>query len=352
MLPITPSPPFYRRTSGGIYVALFNKCERNYPAVEKEATAIIEAVRKWAHFLKGRTFILVTDQRSVSFMFDKMNHDKIKNSKILMWRLELSQFHHEIRHKPGVENVASDAFSRICAALNTSNSLAALHASLGHPGYVRLYHFIRARNLPFTSNKTKAVCSKCQVCAEIKPRFYRREPASLIKATNAWDRLSTDFKGPVKGPKPYLLVVIDEYSRFPFAFPCKKMTAEVVADCLSTLFSVFGFPTYIHSDRGTAFVIRELKSFLSVRGIATSYSSPYHPEGNSLCERANQTIWKTVRLLLRSNDLAEDQWELVLPTALHAIRSLQCTATNQTPHERLFSYSPRANLVLRCCHGC
>jgi len=101
--------------------------------------------------------------------------------------------------------------------------------------------------------------------------------------------LAIDFKGPVKGPKPYLLVVIDEYSRFPFAFLCKKMTAEVVADCLSTLYSVFGFPTYIHSDRGTAFVTRELKYFLSVRGIATSYSSPYHPEGNSQCERAKQS---------------------------------------------------------------
>jgi len=179
-------------------------------------------------------------------MFDKTNLGKIKNSKILMWRLELRQFHYEIRHKPSVENVAFDAFSKICAALNTSNSLAALHASLGHLGYVRFYHFIRASNLHFTSDETKAVCSKCQVCAEIKPCFYRREPASLIKATNAWDRLSIDFKGPVKGPKPYLLVVIDEHSRFPFAFPSKKMTAEVVADCFSTLFSVFGFPTYIH----------------------------------------------------------------------------------------------------------
>ena len=165
----------------------------------------------------------------------------------------------------------------------------------------------------------------------------------MIKATNAWERLSIDFKGPVKGPKPYLFVVIDEYSRFPFAFPCKKMTAEVVADCLSSLFNVFGFPTYIHSDRGTAFVSRELKYILSVRGTATSYSSPYHPEGNSQRERANQTMWKTVRLLLRSNDLAENQWELVLPTALHAIRNqTPHEATNQTPLERLFSYSHRA----------
>ena len=35
--------------------------EQHHPAVEKEATAIIEAVRKWSHYLLGRTFTLVTD---------------------------------------------------------------------------------------------------------------------------------------------------------------------------------------------------------------------------------------------------------------------------------------------------
>ena len=31
------------------------------------------------------------------------------------------------------------------------------------------------------------------------------------------------------------------------------------------------------------------------------------------------------------------QWEAVLPDALHSIRSLLCTSTNATPHERLFA---------------
>ena len=48
----------------------FQECELHYPAVEKEATAIIEAVRKWNHFLSRQHFTLVTDQRSVSFMLD------------------------------------------------------------------------------------------------------------------------------------------------------------------------------------------------------------------------------------------------------------------------------------------
>ena len=53
-------------------------CEKRYPAVEKEATAVIEAVRKWQHFLKGRYFTIVTDQEAISFMFDQRHHGKIK----------------------------------------------------------------------------------------------------------------------------------------------------------------------------------------------------------------------------------------------------------------------------------
>jgi len=48
-----------------------NKCEQKYSAVEKEASAIIEATRKWSQFLKGRHFTFVTDQRSVVFVFDQ-----------------------------------------------------------------------------------------------------------------------------------------------------------------------------------------------------------------------------------------------------------------------------------------
>ena len=322
-----------------------NKNEQNFPAVEKEATAIIEAVRKWTHFLKGRFFHLITDQRSVSYMFDQANRGKIKNSKILMWRIELSQFKYDIRHKPGIQNVAPDAFSRVCFSITSESDtkkLESLHHSLGHPGFARLYNFVRSRNLPFTSEETKEICRSCRTCAELKPRFFKTEPTKLVKATRSWERLSIDFKGPVKGQYPYLLVVIDEYSRYPFVFPCKHMTASTVINCLSTIFTLFGYPEYVHSDRGSSFISHELKEFLLMRKIATSRSTPYHPQGNSQCERANQTIWRTIKLLLHGNNLPEERWTEVLPNALHAIRSLICLSTNQTPHERMFTFQRRA----------
>lgn len=86
----------------------------------------------------------------------------------------------------------------------------------------------------------------------------------------------------------------------------------------------------------------ELKSFLFSKGIATSRSTAYNPRGNGQVERYNGVIWKAVSLALRSRDLRVENWEVVLPDALHSVRTLLSTATNETPHERLFRYQRRS----------
>ena len=87
-----------------------------------------------------------------------------------------------------------------------------------------------------------------------------------------------------------------------------------------------------------------LKQYLLLRGIATSRSTPYHPQGNSQCERINQTLWRTVKLMLCDKGLSVQAWETVLPEALHSVRSLLCTATNATPHERFLPFDRRSML--------
>ena len=146
------------------------------------------------------------------------------------------------------------------------------------------------------------VCCQCKDCAELKPRYYKKNQNTLIKASQPWERKSKDFEGPLPSSSKnwYLLVLIDEFSRCLFAFPCKDVSTRTVISCLTTLFSLFGFTTYIHSDRGSSFMSQDLNQFLPERGVATSHSIPYHPTGNSQCKRLNQTLWKTIQLLLRT----------------------------------------------------
>ena len=60
-------------------------------------------------------------------------------------------------------------------------------------------------------------------------------------------------------------------------------------------------------------------------------------------ERYNGLIWKNVHLALRSHNMDIPNWELVLPHALHSLRSLLTVSTNCTPHERFFNFSCRSS---------
>ena len=50
----------------------------------------------------------------------------------------------------------------------------------------------------------------------------------------------------------------------------------------------------------------------------------------------------TIKLGLQSKQLPIKYWEIRLPDALHSIRSLINTTTNETPHERLFNYQRKS----------
>nr|XP_026485607.1 uncharacterized protein LOC113393110 [Vanessa tameamea] len=268
-------------------VAFFSKTlnltEQNHSAIEKEAYAIVEALKKWKHYL-------------------------------------IAQVQH--------------------------TKLISLHEALCHPGVTRMAHWIKTKNLPYTIEEIRNMIKSCRVCSEIKPNYVRNPipRLNLIKATAPFERLSLDFKGPIPSntKNKYILTIIDEFSRFPFAFPCADITSKTVIKYLNEIFLTFGMPSFIHSDRGTAFMSSDLKEFLYNRGIATSRTTPYNPRGNGQVERLNATLWKAVQLAIRSKNMSIENWELALPQALHSIRSLLCTATNCTPHERMFTHTRKS----------
>ena len=336
---------------GGRPVAFFSRSmkrnELSHPAVEKEACAVVEALRKWSHFLHGKHFTLFTDQEAVSYIFNRKNKKltKIKNDKMIRWRIELSCFDFDIVHKPGVSNVAADAMSRVASIHKQDlEKLRSLHSKLAHPGVTRLLHYVRSKNMAFSAEDVRSVVNKCPSCCKIKPRFYQdQSDKHLIKATAAFERLNVDYKGPLPDSEisenKYILNIVDEYSRFPFAFACSDMKWTTVKSCFLQLFAIFGTPNYVHSDRGSSFLCQDLKDFLHSHQIATSNSSPYNPRGNGQVERYNGVLWKAISVQLEERGLSENHWEKFLPDALHSIRSLLCTATNCTPHERFFSFN-------------
>ena len=46
-------------------------------------------------------------------MYDNKKMSKIKNTKILNWRMELVNFQYDVKYRPGRYNEAADALTRI-----------------------------------------------------------------------------------------------------------------------------------------------------------------------------------------------------------------------------------------------
>ena len=118
------------------------------------------------------------------------------------------------------------------------------HNFLCHPGLTKLVHFVKQRNLPFFLDQVRQVVRSCTVCAEIKPQFFKPETVHLIKATCPFERLSLDCKGPLPSTNQnrVLITIIDEYSRFPFAFSCRDTSAKSIISGLDQVFLCLGCP--------------------------------------------------------------------------------------------------------------
>ena len=101
---------------------------------------------------------------------------------------------------------------------SASVSLKSLRDSLCHPGITRMWHYVKTKNLPYLYEEVKTTVKSCKHCDKVKATFYKFEIAQhLIKATQTFERISMDFKGPEASitKHKYLLVIVDEFSRFP-----------------------------------------------------------------------------------------------------------------------------------------
>ena len=81
--------------------------ELNYDTYEKEALAVIHAVRTLRTYVFGRKFTIVTDHQPLIWF-----KTTDLNTRVQKWRFKLSEYDYEIIYKPGRQNANADALSR------------------------------------------------------------------------------------------------------------------------------------------------------------------------------------------------------------------------------------------------
>ena len=85
-----------------------NDHEVNYSTTEKELFAIVWATKHFHHYVYGRKFKLITDHKPLIWL----NSLKEPNSKLIRWKLKLSQYNYDIEYQKGKQNYVANYLSR------------------------------------------------------------------------------------------------------------------------------------------------------------------------------------------------------------------------------------------------
>ena len=82
--------------------------QRNYSVIEKEALALLIAVRAFSVYFGSYPVTVYTDHSPLQFL----NRMAAYNQKLLRWNLELQQYNLQIVLRPGKDNLLPDILSR------------------------------------------------------------------------------------------------------------------------------------------------------------------------------------------------------------------------------------------------
>ena len=85
-----------------------------YSQLEKEALAIIFAVKKFHNYIYGRHFTLYLDHKPLQYLLNESKPlPTMASSRIQRWAITLSAYSYTIKHKPGKQLSHADALSRL-----------------------------------------------------------------------------------------------------------------------------------------------------------------------------------------------------------------------------------------------
>ncbi|GJS19779.1 reverse transcriptase domain-containing protein [Tanacetum coccineum] len=242
--------------------------------------------------------------------------------------LLLLEFDIEIRDKKGAENLAADHLSR-----------------LENPHQDKLEN--KEINEAFPLETLGSVALQDQKYPMVIRRCVSgQEALDILKAchsgptgghygANYTARKGIDFMGPFPSSrgKKYILVAVDYLSKWVKAKALPTNDARVVCKFLKSLFSRFGAPRAIISDRGTYFCNDQFSKVTLKYGVTHRLSTAYHPQTSGQVEVSNRGL---KRILERTVGENRASWSDKLDDALWAFRTAYKTPIGCTPYKLVY----------------
>ncbi|GJW38531.1 reverse transcriptase domain-containing protein [Tanacetum coccineum] len=173
----------------------------------------------------------------------------------------------------------------------------------------------------------------CDICQRQGKITQRDEmPQNSIQVCEIFDIWGIDFMGPFPSSRgnKYILVAVDYLSKWVEAKALPTNDARVVCKFLKTLFSRFGAPRAIISDRGTHFCNDQFTKVMLKYGVTHRLSTAYHPQTSGQVEVSNRGL---KRILERTVGENRASWSDKLDDALWAFRTAYKTPIGCTPYK-------------------
>lgn len=185
----------------------------------------------------------------------------------------------------------------------------ATHEATGHFG--RDLTILTLQDKYFWPNMRSDVITavtSCPRCKNFGPKLMNALLAPITRS-RPFDLICADYLSLPAGTGGYktVLLVIDVYSRFTFAFATRSAgTGEFTVSCLKKLGDAFMSPASLMSDNGSHFDCKEVNDWAQENGTAIIHSPAYTPSVNGLIEDANRILLGRLRSLCAA-DVGEDK---------------------------------------------
>ncbi|GJT32361.1 reverse transcriptase domain-containing protein [Tanacetum coccineum] len=350
----------------------------HYTTTEKEMLAVVYAFEKFWPYLVLSKSIVYTDHSALKYLMNKQD----AKPRLLRWVLLLQEFDITILDKKGSENLAADHLSRLenphkdvleNKDINEHFPLETLGViSNGSTPWFADFANYHAGNFLVKGMTTQ---QKRKFFKDVKhyfwddPYLFRTCADQIIRrcvfGQEALEILKACHEGPTGGhhsanitarkvfdagffwPTIYKdayelirscdtrqrQVAVDYLSKWVEAKALPTNDARVVVKFLKSLFSRFGAPRAIISDRGTHFCNDKFDKVMSKYGVTHRLSTPYHPQTSGQVEVTNRGL---KRILERTVGENRASWSDKLDDALWAFRTAYKTPIGCTPYKLVY----------------
>nr|GEV07495.1 reverse transcriptase domain-containing protein [Tanacetum cinerariifolium] len=266
-----------------------NQAETNYTTTEKEMLAVVYAFEKFRSYLIMNRSIVYTDHSALKYLFAK----KDAEARLLRWNLLLQEFDFKVIDTKRAENYAANHLSRLenpyenifdpkeinkTFPLESLNKVA--HKDPSTPWFADFANYHMGNFIIKAGKEAIDILNACH-SGPIGGHYGANYIANKVFDSGPFLSL--------KGNK-YILVVVDYLSKWVEAKALPTKDARVVVKFLKSLFSRFGTPKAIISDRGTHFCNDQFARIMSKYGVTHRLSTTYHPK-QAGSDKLEDALW-------------------------------------------------------------